>query len=230
MVSVVDETQRLVEDNWSEVPLFPLPDYVLFPHTLVPFHVFEPRYVNMLDDCLAGSRLVVIVGMQPGWELNPEASADTYEVGGIGRIVSDRRLRNGRTNIFVHCIERIQIVRRYEGDSYTSVDVQPLLDRAPGTEAAALSQARDRLVSLGANLARELGPDGGALSKVLGSTGDPTVLTHRLASMVVPEPTERQNLLELRSPLVRCHRLADHLTQLLMERLPSPGEPTEWIN
>jgi len=230
MVPVVDETQRLVEESWSEIPLFPLPDYVLFPHTLVPFHVFEPRYVNMLDDCLSGNRLVVVVGMQPGWELTPEASADTYQVGGIGRIVSDRRLRNGRTNIFVHCIERVKIVRRYEGDAYTTVDVQPLLDRPAGSEEAALSQARDRLVSLGANLARELGPDGGALSKVLGSTGDPTVLTHRLAAMVVPEPVERQNLLELRSPLVRCHRLADHLTQMLMERLPSPGEPTEWIN
>jgi Lon protease-like protein len=230
MVSVVDETQRLVEETWSEVPLFPLPDYVLFPHTLVPFHVFEPRYVNMLDDCLAGSRLVVVVGMQPGWELTPETNADTYEIGGIGRIVSDRQLRNGRTNIFVHCIERIQIVRRHERSDYTTVDVEPLLDLSPGTDQAALSHARDRLVSLGANLARELGPDGGALSKVLGSTGDPSVLTHRLASMVVPEADARQNLMELRSPLVRCHRLADHLTQLLMERMPSPGEPTEWIN
>lgn len=230
MVSVVDETQQLVDDSWSAVPLFPLPDYVLFPHTLVPFHVFEPRYVNMLDDCLAGSRLVVIVGLQPGWELTPESNADIYQVGGIGRIVSDRRLRNGRTNIFVHCIERVQIVRRVEGDSYATVDVQPLLDRPPGSEEVALSQARDRLVSLGANLARELGPDGGALSKVLGSTGDPSVLTHRLASMIVPKPDERQDLLEQRSPLVRCHRLADHLTQTLMERLPSPGEPTEWIN
>ena len=230
MVSLVDETQRLVEESWSAVPLFPLPDYVLFPHTLVPFHVFDPRYVNMLDDCLAGNRLVVVVGMQPGWELDPEARADTYQIGGIGRIVSDRRLRNGRTNIFVHCIERIQIVHRYEGDAYTTVDVQPLPDRPTGSDEAALSEARDRLVSLGANLARELGPDGGALSKVLGSTGDPTILTHRLAAMVVPEPGERQALLESRSPLVRCHRLADQLTQMLMDRLPANGEPSEWIN
>ena len=227
---MVDETQRLVEDSWSDIPLFPLPDYVLFPHTLVPFHVFEPRYVNMLDDCLAGNRLVVVVGLQPGWELNPESSTETYQVGGIGRIVSDRRLRNGRTNIFVHCIERIQIIRRTDGEAYTTVDVQPLLDRPQGGDEAALSEARDRLVSLGANLARELGPDGGALSKVLASTGEPNVLTHRLAAMIVPEPVERQALLESRSALVRCHRLADHLTQLLMERLPSPGEPTEWIN
>ena len=227
---MVDEARELLQDNWSQVPLFPLPDYVLFPHTLVPFHVFEPRYVNMLDDCLAGQRLVVVVGMQPGWELTPESSAKTYEIGGIGRIVSDRRLRNGRTNIFVHCIERVRIARHCQVEPYATVDVAPHLDVHVADESTLLSEARDRLVALGANLARELGSDGGALSKVLASTGDPSVLTHRLAAMIVPTPIERQHLLEATSPLVRCNLLADHLTALLMDRLPSPGESTEWIN
>ncbi len=38
-----------------EIPIFPLPNVVFFPHTLLPLHVFEPRYRQMLADCLAGS-------------------------------------------------------------------------------------------------------------------------------------------------------------------------------
>jgi Lon protease-like protein len=229
-VHVVDESQRVVGKSWDAVPLFPLPDYVLFPHTLVPFHVFEPRYVNMLDDCLSGSRLVVVVGMQPGWEDAPAASSPIYEVGGIGRIISDRRLRNGRTNIFVHCVERVQIIGRCQSEPYATVDVRPLVDGAAPEDPSALAEARDRLLALGANLARELGPDGGALSKVLASSGDPAILTHRLGSMIVSSAAQRQSLLETTSTLMRCHLLADHLTALLMEHLPVGGESSEWIN
>ncbi len=227
--------------RYGALPVFPLPEFALFPHTLAPFHVFEPRYLDMLDHCLADRRLLVVVGLEPGWEERWPQDARTYEVGGLGRIVSDRKTRDGRTNVFVHCMERVQILREASelppshrgGEASTSakgtrfVDVEPLEDF--GHEAGT-SDAHHRLSELVGNLAREMAADGGALGKVLASTADPAILTHRLASMVVDDPAERQRLLVSRSVMERCALLSEHVVRCLLERTPAATEEAGWTH
>ncbi|MGM0575464.1 MAG: LON peptidase substrate-binding domain-containing protein [Myxococcota bacterium] len=224
----MDDIERTAGTH-EALPLFPLPEYTLFPHTLAPFHVFEPRYVGMLDHCLADRRLLVVAGLEPGWQERYHGTPPVFRVAGLARVVSDRRLRDGRTNIFVHCVQRVRILREREQDAYRLVDVEPLPD-LPDDGDAALVEARDRVVSLVASLARELGPDGAFLGKVLASSDDPGVLSHRLAGVVVDDPMERQSLLECMSPAVRCRTLADHVVRLLMERTATRREGAGWIN
>ena len=50
----------------SEIPIFPLPNVVLFPSALLPLHIFEPRYRAMVEDALDGERLIGMVMLQPG--------------------------------------------------------------------------------------------------------------------------------------------------------------------
>src|SRR5687768_2370471 len=50
------------------VPLFPLPNVVLFPRAVLPLHIFEERYKTMAADALAGDRLVAMALLRPGWE------------------------------------------------------------------------------------------------------------------------------------------------------------------
>ena len=69
---------QLDTEAFEALPLLPLPEYTLFPHTLVPFHIFEPRYLKMLDACLAGRRLLVVAGLKPGWEGRHQDDAATY--------------------------------------------------------------------------------------------------------------------------------------------------------
>ena len=212
------------------LPLLPLPEYTLFPHTLVPFHVFEPRYLKMLDACLAGRRLLVVAGLKPGWEARHREEASTYRVAGLGRVVSERRARDGRTNIFVHCVERVELVQDVQVEPFRRVDVRPLMDVQRSDLIAKTDDRYQRLLSLATRLARELGSHGGALSRVLGSTDDPTVLTHRLAAMVVELPEERQQILEIRTPDLRCQLLLDHMTERLMELAPPGADGAGWIN
>ncbi|MCB9730468.1 MAG: LON peptidase substrate-binding domain-containing protein [Deltaproteobacteria bacterium] len=212
------------------LPLFALPEYTLFPHTLVPFHVFEPRYVSMIDHCLADRRLLVVAGLEPGWERWRDGEAPTFTIGGLGRIVSDRRLGDTRTNIFVHCIARVRIVREYQREPFRVVDARELHDDRAIDRPETVRAAADRVLGLVASLARELGSEGAALGKVLSSSDDPVVLSHRLASVVVDDPAERQQLLETTRPVLRCERLAEHVVRHLIERVPAPREGAGWIN
>jgi len=213
-------------DQTHELPVFDVPEYTLFPHTVVPFHVYDERYGRMLDTALSDRRLLVVAGLQPGWE-DQGATAPTYEVAGLGRVLSDRRFHDGRYNIFVHCIARVRILTTRHYTPYRSVDVEPLEDEP--FEPEALSEPFDRLISLGSNLVRELGDSGAPLSKVLASTSDPAILSNRLAGMLVEPPLERQRLLEELSPLNRCQAVEKHLVQYMME-IPDSEDRPKWTN
>lgn len=66
------------------LPLFPLPETVFFPHTLLPLHVFEPRYRAMVADCLAGEKRMVVVRLLPGWEQDYYGRPPIHTVAGAG--------------------------------------------------------------------------------------------------------------------------------------------------
>jgi Lon protease-like protein len=50
------------------LPLFPLPNVVLFPNVFLPLHIFEPRYREMVTDAIASDRLIGMMLLRPGWE------------------------------------------------------------------------------------------------------------------------------------------------------------------
>lgn len=218
------------DGRWARVPVFALPEYTLFPHTLVPFHVFEPRYKEMLDECLATERLMVVTGLRPGWEFE-EGPPRVHSVGGLGRVLSDRRFPDGRYNIFVHCIERVRITRTWQLEPYRLVDVE----RLPDAEVDALAPEGDdsvgrlfgRVMALASHLAGSLGDETSALSRVVASSDAPQVMSCRLASVVVRDAAERQRLLEETSVASRLSSLADHLGELVMRE--SPRE-VGWVN
>jgi Lon protease-like protein len=215
-------SQSKILDVQHALPLFDVPEFTLFPHTIVPFHVYDERYSGVLDDCLTDRRLMVFAGLKPGWQ---EAGADApvYEVAGLGRVLSDRRFHDGRYNIFVHCIARVRIRTQRQLQPYRSVDVELIEDRMESRND--LVSAHRRILTLGTNLVMTLGEEGGALSKLLCSTQDPGILSNRLGAMLLDEPECRQSLLEERSATARCHILEEVLIANLMREtgLPETG-------
>lgn len=222
-----------VTNTTHQLPVFALPEFTLFKGTLVPFHIFEPRYCAMVERCVTDRRLMVVTGLRPGWEAHPDdATAPTFDVGGLGRVVSDRRFPDGRWNIFVHCIERVRITRHLEpphAARHPVVDVAVWHDEAERDTAAHLAIAVDRLQTLGRSLVRELGAEGAALGKVLGSTDEPSLLSNRVASLMVREPDQRQVMLEERSALVRCQQLVEVFASELMA-VEDPASTGNWMN
>lgn len=217
------------------VPVFPLPEYVLFPHTLIPFHIFEPRYRQLVGDALAGSRLIVVAGLQPGWESDYFGSPPVHSVAGMGKIVNEERLEDGRFNIFVHSLHRVRILETTRMSPYRAARVEVIPDFGAGYDAALLEEAVSRLRSCVVGMASRSPEEAPALGKVLSSTDDAAVLTNRLSALLVTDPVARQGLLEERCPLKRAERL----TALTAERMfqsvgagddddPDPGHG--WMN
>ena len=78
------------------LPLFPLPNVVLFPNVFLPLHIFEPRYREMVADALADDRMIGMVLLRPGWEHDYEGRPPIYPVGTSGLITNVERLPDGR--------------------------------------------------------------------------------------------------------------------------------------
>src|SRR5688572_32693985 len=99
----------------STIPIFPLPNVVLFPNVFLPLHIFEPRYRQMVSDALAGERMIGMVLLQPGHE-DDEGVPAVYAIGCADLITHVERLADGRYNIVMRGLEPFRVV----GDEHPS--------------------------------------------------------------------------------------------------------------
>ena len=95
-----------IEDLPSIIPLFPLNGAVVWPHSQLPLNIFEPRYLNMVFDALAGSHLVGMVQPMHGEEGD---CPDLHRTGCAGRIVSFSETRDGRVLLVLSGVSRFDV-------------------------------------------------------------------------------------------------------------------------
>jgi len=97
----------------NKIPVFPLSNFIIFPNTTVPLNIFEPRYIQMVDDCMKGNRLIGIVQPKKTGNLK---KPNLYEVGCIGKITSFDETEDGRYLIILSGICRYKIVNELTND------------------------------------------------------------------------------------------------------------------
>jgi len=187
------------------LPLFPLPNVVLFPGVSLPLHIFEPRYREMVADALSGDRLIGIVLLRPGFEASYDARPPIYPLGCSGVITHVEELPDGRYNIVLRGIDRFRVVSEDQAESYRRavIDVHPECVPAP-QDRARLQACRGKLEGLlapaleraGARSA-EAAPSGAsrAYARAASSLSD-TDLVNALAQYLNLEPLEKLALLE----------------------------------
>ena len=119
------------------VRLFPLPNLVLFPHVVQPLHVFEPRYCEMLQDALAGDRLIAMLLLEQGWEHQYlHFRHPISQVACVGKILSHTPTEDQRHNILLVGMKRARIVRELEPlRPFREAAVELLEDLYPPDEA-----------------------------------------------------------------------------------------------
>jgi Lon protease-like protein len=106
----------------TRIPIFPLPGVVLFPGTLLPLHIFEPRYQVMVSQALAGDRMIGMSMLDgTGTPADPPA---VLPLGGAGRIVEQERLDDGRFNIILEGVYRYRILREEPSAPYRTATVE----------------------------------------------------------------------------------------------------------
>ncbi len=134
--------------NLSAVPLFPLPNVVLFPRAVLPLHIFEERYKAMTADAITGQRLIAMALLKPGWEKCYYYKPKIDSVVCVGTILTHERLPDGTYNFLLQGHTRARIVREHcdETPSYRIAHLMPL-ESSPVLEIE-LSDERQRLVNL----------------------------------------------------------------------------------
>ena len=102
---------RKPEDLPATIPVFPLPGALLFPRSTLPLNIFEPRYLNMIDDALAADRLIGMIQPSVDAEGAHPALAD---VGCVGRITAFSETEDGRYLITLTGVARFRVGRELE--------------------------------------------------------------------------------------------------------------------
>jgi uncharacterized protein len=136
----------LDEDSGSlVVPLFPLPNVVLFPKAVLPLHIFEERYKAMTADALSGHKRIAMALLQRGWEKSYYSRPMVEPIVCVGQILQHERLPDGKYNFLLQGRLRARLVRELnveqDGDAadvpYRLGVLQPLEERMPDPDAVA---------------------------------------------------------------------------------------------
>ena len=188
------------------IPIFPLPNVVLFPHVFLPLHIFEPRYRAMIGDAIDGDRIVGMSLLKPGWETAYEERPDIYPVGCAGLITHAERTADGRFNIVLRGLEKFRVVGEDGSRPYRLAHIEPIAEPA-GAALPDVRSERRRLEHL--ILASS---EGGAPAEAITPPSMPDEdFINALAQYLQFDPLEKQALLEHPDALARCRSVIDLL-------------------
>jgi uncharacterized protein len=206
-----------------EVPLFPLPGIVLFPGTLLPLRVFEPRYLKLLKDVMASEKLIGMAQLKPA-EFPFTESADAppppiYNVVGVGQVIAHEALGDGTFHIALMGQARCRIKSEIPHQPYRIARVTPLWDMLPENEEGKLTLnlgVADMVKSANALVSRTLDTSAAnRFKKALKANKDASSVTDLLASIYIQDAELRQSLLETADVLERTRILLSVLEKLL---------------
>ncbi len=203
------------DEELSRLAVFPLPRAVLFPGAILPLHLFEPRYRQMMEDCVARGPMVMAIAMlAPGWESDYEGRPAIQPIAGVGRIGEHRRRADGRWDLLLHGAIRARLEELPGEDlSYRLARAVPLEDRIPHPDA--VERLRPSVLATAASitaLVRESHPD---FELGIDAAMSASALADRLADRLVPEPDRRQQILEATDVKVRLALVSDAMIDLL---------------
>jgi hypothetical protein len=216
------DTAGLDPGALTSLPIFPLPNCVLLPGGLMPLHVFEPRYRDLTRDCLAGTQLMAVARLRPGYETAYYGRPPVYERCGVGRIICSEELPDGRYALLLRGVARIEIARELPAErAYRVVEARMLPDAS-----CDVADARDhhrRLIKLCDRLAEVIDQGGSQLRDLVRSFESPGACADAVAAALIMDADERQELLEACDPMVRLQRTLGHVSHLLCELAPCNG-------
>ena len=105
----------------KKIPIFPLSNFIIFPKTTVPLNIFEPRYIQMVDDSMKSNRLIGMIQPRKTGDLK---KPDLHKIGCVGKITSFNETDDGRYLIVLNGICRYEITEELTSDKlYRECDV-----------------------------------------------------------------------------------------------------------
>lgn len=200
------------------IPLFPLPNFVLFPGLNVPLHIFEPRYREMVGDVAQTHGIIGMMMLKGDWERDYYANPDIYAIGCAGKIGALSKLPDGRFNLILQGVSEFRVVREIRERSYRLAEVDWCMVPSATLELdeTAMMTLHQLLVSFLGEAANEVWK---SLVEERGLRG--AALINSICFHLDIAPIEKQTLLEAGESRGSC--LLDVLTFKAEERKLGPG-------
>ena len=110
------------EELPKTIPIFPLSNFIIFPKTTVPLNIFEPRYIDMVNDSLKSNKLIGMI--QPKISYNNKNEPELHDVGCLGKITSFSETEDGRFLIELKGILRFEKIQEVSNEKkYRSLEI-----------------------------------------------------------------------------------------------------------
>tara|TARA_Y100000996_G_scaffold411787_1_gene396579 strand:- start:645 stop:1289 length:645 start_codon:yes stop_codon:yes gene_type:complete len=103
------------EELPHKIPVFPLSNFIIFPKTTVPLNIFEPRYIDMINDSMKSNKMIGMI--QPKNSNIKQIKPKLYEVGCLGKVTSFRETEDGRYLIELKGLIRFQKIKEVDTDN-----------------------------------------------------------------------------------------------------------------
>jgi Lon protease-like protein len=221
MSSGKDAMEARLAAALSRMPLFPLPNVVLFPHASLRLHIFEDRYRALTRDILAGERFLAL-----GLIVEDASPADerpaVEPIAGVGEVVMAHELPDGRFNLVVRGQARVRIDSELASDRPYRLVSATVLPDLPIAEPAEVRDAEQSLRVLIGQLADAIPEGGEPLRQIVAGLETPAALANVAAAELVADLSARQRLLETRDVTRRLERVTAEVAAMTA-RLSAPG-------
>lgn len=210
----------------DELAVMTLPNVTFFPQALLPLHIFEPRYQQMLRDTLASHRLFAVAGLKPSALPEEEAFEPPHRVATVGIVRACQKNENGTSNLLLQGLARVQVQQILRETPYRLIRVRALTSK-PGAapeENAKLRQSAGKLIvtkqRLGGAVPREF-------AQFLKTIDDPETFVDLAAFSLCEDGDFKQKLLETlsvhkRLELFAAQMQADIAAMKLRRKLQGP--------
>ena len=209
--------------NFFEVPLFPIPDLVAFPNTVMPLHVFEPRYRAMIEDSVKKDRMIGITNTKKRISTPREnqtikealtRNQATYEPRGVfsmGEVKVLEKTKDGRIYVNINLKHRVMLVEETQLLPYRICNCRLLED--VNVESSRLIQHQQEILDLMiAILQREAPAELAKFDQEGWNTLDPKKFSFEIFKLIRFDPDLMQSLLEMTDPEKRLILIKDTLS------------------
>ena len=208
-MSIIIPSQDILLHACTCMPLFPLPRVVLFPGTLLRLHVFEPRYVQLLEKIQEEEGLfsIPMIRMSTLAVQDPEL----HPVAGIGKVVHCTALPENRYNSVVLGVGRIRIEQEHtQVDLYRTAQGRLLREETENFDVVPLKQLLTQIIMRDPSLSK-------TLSLLLDESLVPRTFLNTVAQLILSDADERQKFLEVESVHAQGDLLSEKLAEVLLD-------------
>lgn len=206
------------------IPLFPLPETVFFPKTILPLHVFEPRYKALVGDLLSQAdqenALVGIPLLKPGHDDRIGAQPDVFPIFGYGTISEYERIADDRYIIILSGVGRARLIEEVASDKPYRMAHYEVIEENTESESTmkALEQQVNDIRMKYLPLLDDYQKISGQIRDFVKELRDPEIFCHFLSMNLIPSPLERQKILEMDSLPERLRHFEKTLVHLTLEK------------